>query len=80
MELLIDVINVKACENNTLLLEFENGKKRRFDMTPFLKKKPFVKLKDSPLFLKAFVAYGTVVWPGRIDIAPETLWDYSEPV
>ncbi len=33
-----------------------------------------------PLFMKATVAFGTVVWPGNIDIAPETLWDKSEPV
>jgi hypothetical protein len=43
-----------------------------------LEKKPFSRLKDSLLFLKATVAYGTVVWPGNIDIAPETLWDQSE--
>ena len=47
-------------------------------MTPYLDKKPFRKLKGSPLFMKATVAYGTVVWPGNIDIAPETLWDYSK--
>ncbi|MBU1367263.1 MAG: DUF2442 domain-containing protein, partial [Candidatus Omnitrophica bacterium] len=46
-----------------------------FDMTPYLDKKPFIKLKVSELFIKATVAYGTVVWPGNIDIAPETLWD-----
>ena len=50
-------------------------KKRLFDMTPYLDEKPFTKLKNSPLFMKAKVVYGTVVWPGNIDIAPETLWD-----
>ncbi|KHE93088.1 MAG: hypothetical protein SCABRO_01165 [Candidatus Scalindua brodae] len=39
-----------------------------------------MKLKHTPLFMKATVAYGTVVWPGNIDIAPETLWDYSKHV
>ncbi|MFO7888844.1 MAG: DUF2442 domain-containing protein [bacterium] len=33
-----------------------------------------------PLFMKAKVAYGTVEWPGNIDIAPETLWDFSKRV
>jgi hypothetical protein len=28
--------------------------------------------------MAARVEYGTVVWPGNIDIAPETLYDRSE--
>ena len=79
METLLDVIQVEPREDGTLLLVFENGQKRRFDMNPLLDKKPFVKLRKRPLFMKATVAYGTVVWPGNIDIAPETLWDKSEP-
>jgi hypothetical protein len=49
-------------------------------MTPYLERKPFAMLKGSPLFAKASVAYGTVVWPGDIDIAPETLYDRSRPI
>jgi len=78
MEMLLDVVSVEPHKDNTLLLLFENQEKRLFDMTPYLDKKPFTKLKGSPLFMKATVAHGTVVWPGNIDIAPETLWDYSK--
>ena len=80
MELLLDVVRVTAHINNTLLLVFENNEQRLFDMTPYLDKKPYIKLKDSLLFMQAKVAYGTVVWPGNIDIAPETLWDHSVAV
>jgi len=80
MEILLDVVSVVAEKDHTLLIVFENGEKRRFDMKPLLDKKPFSRLKDLPLFMKATVAYGTVVWPGNIDIAPETLWDRSQPV
>lgn len=79
METLLDVVQVEPREDGTLLLVFENGQERRFDMKPLLDKKPFKKLKKLPLFMKAAVAHGTVVWPGDIDIAPETLWDQSEP-
>jgi hypothetical protein len=34
-------------------------------------------LKNVPLFMKASVENGTVVWPGNIDIEPETLWECS---
>ncbi len=80
MEMLLDVVSVEPNKNNTLLLLFENQEKRLFDMTPYLDKKPFSKLKRSPLFMKATVEYGTVVWPGNIDIAPETLWDNSKRI
>ena len=80
MEILLDVVGVEPHKDNTLLLIFENQEKRLFDMTPYLDKKPFTKLKGSPLFMKATIAHGTVVWPENIDIAPETLWDYSERV
>lgn len=78
MEILLDVVSVEPHKDNTLLLVFENNEKRLFDMTPYLDEKPFTKLKNSPLFMKATVAHGTVVWPGNIDIAPETLWDCSK--
>jgi hypothetical protein len=77
MEPLFDIIRVTPQKDNTLILVFENHETRIFDMTPYLEKKPYRKLKNSPLFMKAMVAYGTVVWPGEIDIAPETLWDNS---
>jgi hypothetical protein len=77
MEMLLDVISVKTCDDYTMELVFENREKRIFDMAPFLNKKPFIKLFNSPLFFKASVQYGTVVWPGNIDIAPETLWSLS---
>ncbi|MFA7399655.1 MAG: hypothetical protein WCZ98_04145 [Sideroxydans sp.] len=32
------------------------------------------------MFHRATVAYGTVIWPGEIDIAPETLYDDSVPL
>ncbi|MDD5298543.1 MAG: DUF2442 domain-containing protein [Rhodocyclaceae bacterium] len=79
MEILLDVVKVEAKTDYKLHLEFENGEKRIFDMSPYMDKKPFAQLKGSPLFAKAAIDYGTVVWPGNIDIAPETLYDRSRP-
>lgn len=79
METLLDVTSVTPREDYTLKLVFENGEKRIFDMKPFFSQKPFTKLSGSPLFFKAFVQNGTVVWPGNIDIAPETLLVGSTP-
>jgi hypothetical protein len=80
MEALLDVVKVEARPDYLLYLEFENGEKRIFDMSPYMDKKPFVELKGSPRFAMASIDYGTVVWPGGIDIAPETLYDRSRAV
>lgn len=76
---LIDVIEVDATADYRLRLVFENGERRVFDMSPYLDEKPFFKLMHSPLFRRARVEFGTVVWPGDIDIAPETLYIKSVP-
>jgi hypothetical protein len=80
MTVLLDVVSVRATQGYQLYLEFENGEKKMFDMSPLMDKRPFVRLKGSPHFLAARVAYGTVCWPGNIDIAPETLYDRSVPL
>jgi hypothetical protein len=79
MEPLIDVISVKTRDDYSLELVFENGEKRIFNMKPLLEQMPFSRLQGSSLFYKASIKYGTVVWPGNIDIAPETLWCQSVP-
>jgi hypothetical protein len=76
---LLDVVNVQCSEGYLLYLEFENGESRVFDMSSLMDKKPFCTIKEKGLFKYAKVEYGTVVWPGEIDIAPETLYNRSVP-
>ena len=78
--MLIDLISVQIRPKFQLDLEFENGERRRFDMRPLLAMKPWNLLSSPALFARARVDYGTVVWPGEIDIAPETLYDDSVPL
>ena len=78
--MLLDVVKVKASPGYTLLLEFENGERRCFDMNPFIDQKPWDRLRLHHAFQCAFVENGTVAWPGNIDIDPETLYEYSRPL
>lgn len=78
--MLLDVIHVEPQPAYHLLLEFENNEKRIFDLTPYLKIGVFRQLNDIGLFRAAHIDGGTVVWPGEIDIAPETLYIESVPV
>lgn len=76
---LLDVVHVETRKDFTLLLEFENGERRVYDMKPWLHKKVFVPLQDPARFAQAFIDYGTVVWPGEVDICPITLYEDSVP-
>ncbi|MBI4826267.1 MAG: DUF2442 domain-containing protein [Nitrospirae bacterium] len=78
--MLIDVVSVKPQKDFYLELEFKNGEFRLFDMRPLLALKPWNRIANLHLFECARVDYGTVVWPGEIDIAPETLYDDSTPI
>ncbi len=77
MGMLLDVVGVQAKADYSLTLSFENGEVRRFDMVPYMDQKPWARIKATPLFCAARVEMGTVVWPGNIDIDPETLYERS---
>ena len=48
-----------------------------FDMSPWFDRPPYQPLRNPALFNRARVQYGTVVWPGDLDIDPETLYPAS---
>jgi hypothetical protein len=74
------VTKVVPQEGYRLVLTFSTGETRLFDARPYLEKGAFIQLKNEELFRQAYVAYDTVCWPGNLDIAPETLYDRSEPL
>ena len=78
--MLIDVVSIRVQPNFHLDLEFENGEYRRFDMRPLLLMSPWNRVASPEVFRRARIDYGTVVWLGEIDIAPETLYDDSVPI
>ena len=79
--MLLDVVDVAVeADGYGLLLVFENGERRRFDMTPCLEQKPWNRIQSRRLFEQVFIEHGTVAWPGNIDVAPETLYEMSVPV
>ncbi|MBL8408728.1 MAG: DUF2442 domain-containing protein [Candidatus Accumulibacter sp.] len=77
---MIEVSFVETDPDFGLVLTFVGGEQRRFDMRPYLDYPVFRRLKNQGFFSLARVDYGTVVWPGNIDIAPETLYDRSTPL
>ena len=74
------VISVCPRDDFHLQLVFNTGEARLFDARRYLEKGIFQRLKDFSLFKRPYLALDTVSWPGEIDIAPETLYDRSQPV
>ncbi|WP_183346582.1 DUF2442 domain-containing protein [Geomonas paludis] len=78
--MMVDVVKVIPQADFRLDLFYANGEQRRFDMRPLLKMKPWNRVAAPEVFNMVRAEYGTVVWPGEIDIAPETLYDDSVPI
>ena len=68
------VIAVKANDDFSLDLKFNDGSVKRFDVKPYLERGVFKELNDLNYFKKVLIAFGTVQWPDEQDISPETLY------
>jgi hypothetical protein len=77
---MLDIVNVQPKSGYKLLLTFENGETRIFDCGKLVEEKPFEELANPALFQRARIEYGTVVWPGELDLAPETLYLESKAI
>ncbi len=73
------VTQVYPLDGYKLKIAFNTGEARIFDARPYLQKGVFQQLQDETRFRQAYVALDTVCWPGGLDIAPETLYDRSQP-
>lgn len=68
------VTGVKANDDFSLDLEFNDGSVKRFDAKPYLEYEVFRELKDLGYFKQVRLAFGTIQWPHQQDISPETLY------
>lgn len=62
----------------TLLCTFNNGIKKKVNLSPLLRLPAYADLKDENEFLRYGVD-GTVFWANGADIAPEYLYDNGVP-
>mgnify|MGYP006280010791 FL=1 len=74
------VIKVTPEENHCLLLEFSNGERREFDVSPYLDKGIFTQLKEKSYFRQVRVSMGTIEWPQGQDFCPDTLFEASRAI
>ena len=71
------ITEVKPLKDFQLLLTFENGEKKIFDMKPYLEKGIFKELKNEDLFQTVKVSFDSIEWSNKADLDPELLYEKS---
>ena len=63
-----------------LLITFENGEQRIFNVEPYLDKGVFRELRQPSMFNSVRVSFDTVEWANGADLCPETLYADGVPL
>jgi hypothetical protein len=74
------VIAVEPEETTSLVLDFANGERRRFDVSPYMDKGIFRELRNPAYFRRVRTVSGYVTWPHDQDFSWDTLYLESIPV
>lgn len=77
MDMIHDIVSAKPMDGYKIDVVFDNGEKGIFDCSWYLERPYWKRLKDKSFFNLVSVAYGTLVWPGEIDIGPEDVWELA---
>lgn len=70
-------IDVKILENYILLVTFDNGEVKKFDVKPYLEYKAFEELKDKEIFNTVKIGGLSIEWSNGADICPDELYNNS---
>jgi hypothetical protein len=73
---LVRATEVTAVGDHRLHVRFEDGAEGEVDFAGMQWKGVFAPLEDPRYFAQAQIGLGTVVWPNKADIAPETLYHW----
>lgn len=71
------ITDVKPASNYFIILTFETGERRKFDMKPYLETGIFQELKDPSVFDSVHLSFDTVEWSNEADLDPEILFQNS---
>jgi len=74
------VKEVEARDDYTLVLTFEDGQRKLFDVKPYLDRGIFRELRDLAMFKTARVCFSSVAWANEADFDPEALYELGLPL
>ena len=72
--------SVQAIPNYNLILTFQNGEKRQFDMNPYLTIGIFQELRDIAKFNTVRISFDSIEWENEADLDPEVLYQQSKKI
>ena len=74
--MLLTITDVEYLGEYSLLCSFNNGQRRKVDLTPLLAYPAFADLRDKDNFIQ-FGLDQTIFWANGADIAPEYLYEHG---
>ena len=74
--MLLTITDLEYVGNYSLLCSFNNGQRRKVDLTPLLAYPAFADLRDKGNFIQ-FGLDHTIFWANGADIAPEYLYEHG---
>lgn len=74
-----NVLKVQTSSDYTVILTYDNGEIKKFDVKPYISGEWFGKLKDLSVFNTVRPCGDTIEWIDGQDIAPHELYDLSTP-
>lgn len=72
--------DVQPYQDYKLILTFENGEKKVFDMSPYLDRGIFKELRDKKMFDTVRVSFDSIEWDNEADFDPEILYEKGHKV
>jgi hypothetical protein len=73
------VVQATYLNDYKIKIIFDNGEEKIADCTKWLRGELFEPLKDLGYFQRFFADGWSISWPNGADIAPETLYEESDP-
>ena len=76
------IVSARAMDDHTLVVEFDNKKKKKYDVAPLLEKEMFSPLRNPALFKAVQIEKGryAIFWNSDIDISEHELWIHGQEI
>lgn len=72
--------NVSATDDYKIIIEFDSGERKIFDVTPYITGEWYKELTDMNYFKSVFANGFTVEWPHGQDLCPDEIYYNSKTI